>query len=90
VILIRKLQKGVFRGGFDLDTQAGTKSAKVLAGWLLAAWLVATVAGRVIAYTLPTKIQTAAAVLVIFLTVFLVGYLVRTRLGWFKSTGQGL
>lgn len=90
VILIRKLQKGVFRGGLDLDTEAGTKSAKVLAGWLLAVWLVATVAGRLIAYTLPTKIQTAAAVLVVFSTVFLIGYFIRTGLGWYKSTRQGL
>lgn len=65
-------------------------SANVLAGWLLAVWLVATVAGRVIAYTLPIKIQTAAAVLVVFSTVFLIGYFIRTGLGWYKSTRQGL
>jgi hypothetical protein len=49
-------------------------------------WLISIVAGRVIAYTLPTRLQTAAAVLIVVSAVLLVGYLVGRSRGWIKSS----
>ena len=89
MVNIRMLRAHVFRDGASLDTTAGSRKAKMLAGSLLAVWVVAITAGRVTAYTLPTKIQTAAAVLVFALVMLLVGYLAARSLGWFKSSGQG-
>ena len=89
VIIIRKLQAHVFGGGANLDTATGSKKAKMLAGTLLAVWLIATTAGRLMAYTLPTKLQTAAAVLVVVVVV-LIGYFVGRGFGWIKSSEQGV
>jgi hypothetical protein len=56
---------------------------------LLFVWLVAIVAGRVTAYTLPTKLQTAAAVLVFGAVVLSIGYGAARGLGWIGSSQQG-
>lgn len=90
IVIIRKLQSHVFGGGANLDTAAGSKKAKMLAGTLLAVWLIAITAGRLTAYTLPTKLQTAAAVLVVAVVVVLIGYFVGRGLGWIKSSDQGV
>ncbi len=90
IVIIRKLQAHVFGEGANLDTAAGSKKAKMLAGTLLAVWLIATTAGRLMAYTLPTKLQTAAAVLVVAVVVLLIGYFVGRGLGWIKSSEQGV
>ena len=88
IVIIRKLQVNVLRGRW-LDTVAGSKKAKRLAGSLLAAWLIATTAGRVTAYTMPTKLQTAAAVLVVVSVALLVGYIAGRSLGWIKPSEEG-
>lgn len=90
IVIIRKLQSHVFGGGANLDTAAGSKKAKMLAGTLLAVWLIAITAGRLTAYTLPTKLQTAAAVLVVAVVVVFIGYFVGRGLGWIKSSDQGV
>ena len=90
IVIIRKFQAHVFGEGANLDTAAGSKKAKMLAGTLLAVWLIATTAGRLMAYTLPTKLQTAAAVLVVAVVVLLIGYFVGRGLGWIKSSEQGV
>ena len=84
IIIIRKLQNYIFDGP-NPDRAAESHKAKLLAGTLLAAWLVATTAGRVMAYTLPTKLQTAAAVLVVVTLALLVGYCGKRILGLIKS-----
>ena len=75
MIVVAKLRAHVFAGGASLDTAAGSKRAKVLASTLLTVWFVALVAGRVTAYTVPTKLQTAAAAIVVVLLALLVGYI---------------
>ncbi len=90
VVIIRRLVAHVFRDEASLDTEAGAKKAKMLARTLLAVWLVAVTTGRLMAYTLPTKLQTAAAVLVVAIVALLVGYFAGRRLGWIKSSGQGV
>jgi DMSO reductase anchor subunit len=82
--MIRKLHTHVF-GSANLDKAAESRHAKLLAGTLLASWLIATTAGRVMAYTVPTKLQTAVAVLVVAALALLVGYCVGRILGWTKS-----
>ena len=90
MFLIHKLRAEVFHGAGDAETNAETKPAKTHAVLVLCAWLLATICGRVMAYTMPTKLQTLAAV-VIFITVALViGFAADRKLGWFgslKSTG---
>ena len=71
------------------DTPAGAKRVKVLATGLLAAWLIAITTGRVTAYSIPTKLQTGAAVLVCVLVALLVGFLVR-RMGGGESSSEVL
>ena len=90
MIVIAKLRAHVFAaGGASLDTAAGSKRAKVLASTLLTVWFVALVAGRVTAYTVPTKLQTAAAAIVVVLLALLVGYIAGRSLGWIKSPRRG-
>jgi hypothetical protein len=85
--LVHKLRAHIFRGEADLGTAAGSKKAKTMAATLLAVWLVAIVAGRVTAYSLPTKLETAAAVIVFIVLALLVGYVAGRSLGWIKSPG---
>ncbi len=72
VVILRKLRGALFDGQANPERVAEARPMKVMAGALLCAWLVATVAGRVMAYTMPTKIQTAVAVLVFLSVGFLV------------------
>ncbi len=88
IVIVRMLQAHVFGGGASLDTAAGSKKAKMLAGTLLAVWMVALTAGRLMAYDVPTQLQTAAAVLVFTVVALLVGYFVGRSLGWIKSSGH--
>jgi hypothetical protein len=87
MVLVHRLRAHIFRGGADLDTANGSKKAKTMAATLLAVWLVAIVAGRVTAYSLPTKLETAAAVIVFVFVALLVGYVAGRSLGWIKSPG---
>lgn len=89
VVIIRWLHTHVFAGGVDPETAADSKNVKMLARTMLAAWLFAVVAGRLTAYGVNTKLQTAAAVLVLATVVLLVGYFVGRSLGWIKSSEQG-
>jgi hypothetical protein len=85
MITLRRLHVHVFRAGASLDTTAGAKKAKALAGALLAFWLIAITAGRVTAYEVPTKIQTAAAVLIATAVMLLGGYFAARGLRWIRS-----
>ena len=85
LVMLNLMKAHVFRQG-DPEIQAKTKTAKRYATVLLCAWLVAIVTGRVIAYSLETRLQTAAAVLIALVATFSVGYLVGRRLGWIESS----
>jgi hypothetical protein len=87
MILVQKLRACAFGGEGDLNTAAGSKKAKTMAVMLLVVWLVAIVAGRVTAYSVATKLETAAAVIVFMVLAVLVGYFAGRSLGWIKSTG---
>lgn len=91
---LRALRSRLFGGSGAPEAAAGAPEAKRLAVGLLAAWLVAITAGRVMAYTLPTKLQTAAAVVVAMLLLLAIGYLAARGLRWIRTregvaTGQG-
>jgi len=86
IVVLRRLQRELFASGVDTESAAGTKRAKTLATTLLGVWLVATVAGRVMAYTMPTKLQTAAAVIVFMIIAGCVGYVIGRSRGWIGSS----
>ena len=88
VVIIRRLAAQVFRDEASMDTEAGAKRAKRLAGTLLAVWLVAVTAGRLTAYSFDTRVQTATAVLIVTVLMLLVGYGAARLLGWIKSSRQ--
>ena len=87
VVLLRKLQREVFDSP-DVAAAATSKSAKILSCWMLFVWLVATVAGRVMAYSMPTKVQTAAAVLVFLAVALSVGYVIGRSMGWVQTSNN--
>ncbi len=84
LVMINQIRAHVFDQG-DPETQSQTKAARRFAATLLSMWLIAIVAGRVTAYTLPTRLQTAAAVLVVVGAALLVIYVIGRNRGWIKS-----
>jgi hypothetical protein len=76
MIALRLFRSHVFGSASTRETAAGVKKAKTLAVAMLAAWMIATVAGRVTAYAVATKIQTAIAVVVFAAAALPVGYYV--------------
>lgn len=89
VVTIRRLVAHVFRDEASLETAAGAKKAKLLAGTLLAVWGVAVLAGRLTAYTFDTRIQTIFAVFIFTIVMLLAGYVVARLVGWIEPSGQG-
>jgi len=83
--LVQKLKNHLYGGGEGMDTPAGVKKAKTLAASLLVAWLVATVTGRVIAYSVTTKVQTAIGVVIVVILGLLVIRFAGRSLGLVKS-----
>lgn len=86
---IRKLRALLYESGAEADMVAETRAAKVLATMMLGVWLIAVVAGRVMAYTVPTKLETAGAATVVLIMALLIGYAIR-QLGWFKPPEQAV
>ncbi len=86
IVIVRRLSAHLFRDEARLRTEAGAKKAKMLSVTLLAVWLVAVTAGRLTAYSFDTRVQTAAAVLIVTVVMLLVGYFAARRLGWSKSS----
>ncbi len=89
MLTIRKLRAHVCGDGPGLGTAVDARKAKVIATVLLAFWLVAITAGRVTAYTLPTKLQTAGAVLVFTALMLLLGPPVVRGFRRLQTTRQG-
>jgi hypothetical protein len=85
LVMINLIKAHVFRRG-DPETQAQTKTAKRYAATLLCVWLISIVSGRIIAYSLETRLQTAAAVFILLVAFLVVGYGVGRSLGWIKSS----
>jgi len=85
IILIRKIQVLVFGDGADSDTAAESKDARKLAGILLFSWLATIVTGRVMAYSIPTKAQTAIAVLIFLALALFIGRVIGRRLGLIET-----
>ena len=90
IVIIRKLQLLVFHSGVVADEAAESRQAKQLAVMLLLAWLVATVTGRVMAYSVATKIETGIAAVVMLLILLALGRLFGRKLGLLDPPGQRL
>jgi hypothetical protein len=84
-VTLRKLRALLFESAAGAEAVAETKQAKVLATVLLAAWLAATTAGRLTAYTVPTKLATTGAVVVFMTLALLIGYAIAQLTRWMKS-----
>jgi hypothetical protein len=89
VVVLRRLQHRIFAEGIDADAAAASGNSRQLAVWMMVAWLVATVAGRVMAYSMPTKLQTAAAVLVFAALAAGLGYALYRLLSLFSEPTGG-
>ncbi len=90
IVIIRRLSAHLFRDEARLRTEAGAKKVKMLSVTLLAVWLVAVTAGRLTAYSLDTRVQTAIAVLVVASLMVLVWNVAARRLGWIEPSGRGV
>jgi|TARA_Y100000310_G_scaffold343919_1_gene453934 hypothetical protein len=86
MVIILKLQAHVFGDGAGMDTPEGTKKAKMLARALLTVWFIAVVAGRVMAYGLTTKLQTAGAAIVTAIVALVILYFAGRKYGWIESS----
>jgi len=71
VTMLRKMQNLLYAEGVDPDTVAESSGVQLKARIMLCAWVLAIWGGRVTAYSVPTKYQTLAALLV-FLSIALV------------------
>jgi hypothetical protein len=71
LVMLRKMQNLLYGEGVDPDVAAESNEVKLKARIMLCAWVLAIWGGRVTAYSIPTKYQTLAALLV-FLTIALV------------------
>ena len=89
MFIIHRLREYVFDAGEALEAHAASHHAKTLATLLLMFWVTATVAGRVMAYSMPTKLQTAAAVLVLIGTAIAIGVPIRRKLPWLQPAPAG-
>jgi hypothetical protein len=81
IIALRKIRALVFDISDAADTDSVSRPTRTLAWTIISAWLVALVAGRVMAYSVPTKLETAAAVLII-VVIAVLGAQLATRMGW--------
>lgn len=88
VYIVRKIQLTVFASGVDADEAAASEHVKKLAKIMLFVWLAAITTGRVMAYSIPTKLQTGAAVFIFLLVVLFVGRFVGRNLGMLDSPQQ--
>ncbi len=70
LVMLRKTQALVYGEGVDPDTAAESGEVQLRVRIMLCAWVIAIWGGRVTAYSIPTKYQTLAALL-IFLTIAL-------------------
>jgi hypothetical protein len=68
--MLRKIQALLYAEGVDPDTAAESGEVQLRVRIMLCAWVIAIWGGRVTAYSIPTKYQTLAALL-IFLTIAL-------------------
>lgn len=85
MVLIRRLRALIFDAGATPESQAAVKQAKPVAISLLAAWGVAIVSGKVMAYDWPVEVQSAIAALIFTGVTLLVG---RFLLGWGRPPEQ--
>jgi hypothetical protein len=86
MVTLRMLRAHVFAGDNSLETAAGARKARTLAVAMLVAWMIAIVAGRVTAYTVPTKIQTSIAVAIFAAVALPVGYYLVRGLGLMEGS----
>ncbi len=70
LVMLRKTQNLVYAEGVDPDTAAESGEVQLRVRIMLCAWVIAIWGGRVTAYSIPTKYQTLAA-LIVFLTIAL-------------------
>ena len=74
--LMRKLGARVFSGASAVNTGPAPSDARMMAGGVLLSWLVAVTAGRVTAYATFIGWQTAIAVVIVALVLFVGGRLI--------------
>ena len=86
MLAARKLHAEIFTAGANLKSPEVMKRARGLAVWVLIAWGVAVVSGKVMAYTWVAGYQTAIASIIVTALIVFAG---RSLLGWGKPSRQG-
>ncbi len=89
MLALRNLRAHVFGDGPGMSTLEGARRAKMLAIAMTLFWLIATVAGRITAYDVSTKIQTTIAVVITLAAMLGVGLLLGRSLGWIEPSEEG-
>jgi hypothetical protein len=90
VVVVRRLCAQLFGDEASLATAAGAERARKLSVTLLGVWLVAITAGRLTAYSLATRVQTAIAVIVVAGLFVLIWNFAGRRLGVTESSGPSV
>ncbi len=87
---LRRLRTAVFSDPASLGTNPVPMRGKILAGTLLTFWAIAITAGRVTSYSGSVPWETAGAVLIVAVVMFLAGYVAARLLGLRKPSRQGV
>ena len=88
VVSLRSLRNSAFGDPASSDTRPGPRKGKIAAGAMLIFWGVAITAGRLTAYTVSVRWQTACAVLIFIVVMLAVRYVAVRLLGWNDSAPQ--
>lgn len=88
MMLVRRIKTALFEDGVDPDIVAETPGIRLLAVFMIIAWLTATISGRITAYDLVTRLQTTAAFVVFLVIALAIGYVVGRSMGWIKASNQ--
>ena len=64
VLMIKKIDAKLFAGGADFESPEGLRLARRDSLIMIVSWMIAITAGRVMAYTWGTKLQTSIAVII--------------------------
>ena len=88
VIMLRKIQNLLYAEGVDPDTVGESSEVQLKTRIMLCAWVLAIWGGRVTAYSIPTKYQTLAALLVFLSIAFVVIRIFGRKIGLTSAPTQ--
>lgn len=88
IVMLRKIQALVYAEGVDPDTAAESGEVQLRVRIMLLAWVIAIWGGRVTAYSVPTKYQTLAALIVFLCIATVVIRIIGRKVGLLNTPTQ--